>query len=254
MRSEEHVLSEALGNKSLILRPGIICDTCNNGILSRLDQALLAFPPIQFMRVLWGLPSKTGRNPVAKFSNGTISFRDGNNLVVEGSSQRFMEDADRGFRFNLEIANLTASKLELVSRALLKCALGCAYFDHGYRKLVGSEWDDVRSAVRDGGHRGYVMVPSRMTMGGPVELRYWTGDPAHDGYRLAVRLEVRGMLCLTVLGHHMPSAEIIGVGHVLSFPEPRRTPKIRLTANGTFGHKQQLARDDPAVIAAIGHP
>jgi len=34
----EHIVSEALGNVTLILPPGVVCDRCNHGTLSRLDE------------------------------------------------------------------------------------------------------------------------------------------------------------------------------------------------------------------------
>src|SRR5438309_11833145 len=51
----EHILSEALGNKQLILPPGVVCDPCNHGPLAGLDKALVEFPPLQLIRGLWSL-------------------------------------------------------------------------------------------------------------------------------------------------------------------------------------------------------
>lgn len=54
----EHILSEALGNKRLILPPGVVCDPCNHGPLSGLDKALVEFPPLQLIRVLGACSGK----------------------------------------------------------------------------------------------------------------------------------------------------------------------------------------------------
>src|SRR5262249_562875 len=40
-RSEEHIYPESLGNDEAILPKGFVCDTCNNGPLAFLDNALL---------------------------------------------------------------------------------------------------------------------------------------------------------------------------------------------------------------------
>src|SRR5690242_12986143 len=56
--SQEHVLPEALMNDRLILPPGIVCDRCNNGPLSRVDQEFLNFAPIALMRTVYGIPTK----------------------------------------------------------------------------------------------------------------------------------------------------------------------------------------------------
>lgn len=50
-RSVEHVFPESLGNTSIILEKGVVCDQCNNGILSQLDKTLLDFDPVALLRV-----------------------------------------------------------------------------------------------------------------------------------------------------------------------------------------------------------
>src|SRR5665213_1090143 len=67
----EHILSEALGNTQLILPPGVVCDPCNHGPLSGLDKALVEFPPLQLIRVLWSLQRKKGGYATAQFSSRT---------------------------------------------------------------------------------------------------------------------------------------------------------------------------------------
>src|SRR5690348_9682956 len=90
-KSEEHILSEALGNDTLILPPGVVCDGCNHGTLSRIDEQLLSFPPVQMMRIMRQLPSKAGKPPTGRFSNGKIVSHGRNQIVVDSSSVRFME-------------------------------------------------------------------------------------------------------------------------------------------------------------------
>jgi hypothetical protein len=90
----EHVLSQALGNTRLILPPGVVCDPCNHGPLSGLDKALVEFPPLQLIRVLWSLQRKKGGYATARFSNGTIIGHPGNNIQVESDHDDFLVESE----------------------------------------------------------------------------------------------------------------------------------------------------------------
>jgi hypothetical protein len=109
----EHILSEALGNKQLILPPGVVCDPCNHGPLSGLDKALVEFPPLQLIRVLWSLQRKRGGYATARFSNGTIIGRAGNNIQVDSDNDDFLVETGPGrLTFNLVMNDLTGMKLQ----------------------------------------------------------------------------------------------------------------------------------------------
>jgi hypothetical protein len=41
-KSREHPFPESLGSTEIVLPRGVVCDPCNNGPLSRLDQAFLS--------------------------------------------------------------------------------------------------------------------------------------------------------------------------------------------------------------------
>jgi hypothetical protein len=56
--SVEHILPESLGNTEMLLPRGVVCDRCNHGPLSRLDQALAGFLPIEMMRTWHGVPAR----------------------------------------------------------------------------------------------------------------------------------------------------------------------------------------------------
>jgi hypothetical protein len=70
--SREHPFPESLGNTEIVLPPGVICDCCNNGPLSRLDQTICEFLPIQMRRTMLGVTSKAGLIPRTRFSTGVI--------------------------------------------------------------------------------------------------------------------------------------------------------------------------------------
>lgn len=74
--SEEHVYPESLAPGYLVGVPvlpvGVVCDRCNNEILSDLDKALMDFGPIALVRVQLTPFSKKGRMPSARFGNITV--------------------------------------------------------------------------------------------------------------------------------------------------------------------------------------
>ena len=65
--SEDHVLPEGLGNDALVLSKGTVCDPCNHGDLSGLDEALLNYAPIASLRTLYVPYTKGGKLPSADF-------------------------------------------------------------------------------------------------------------------------------------------------------------------------------------------
>jgi hypothetical protein len=251
----EHILSEALGNKRLILPPGVVCDPCNHGPLSGLDKALVEFAPLQLIRVLWSLQRKKGGYAKARFSNGTIIGHAGNNIQVESAIDDFLVETGPGqLQFNLAMNDLTGRKLQRVSRALLKMALECAYLDHGYRNVVGSRWNRLREAVFDQAHRGYLVLPEQVTpVGGPLQMSYMPSDDANE-MMLSARLEAYGMAIGTVLGHELPSAHVLGLGHVLSFPEPKKTPTLTLHLGVTYGGKRSFRLDSDETPPFLARP
>jgi hypothetical protein len=71
----EHALPESLGNTEVVLPNCVVCDRCNNGVLSDLDNALADFLPIKFRRTALGVVSKSGKVPVTRFSKGRVTNR-----------------------------------------------------------------------------------------------------------------------------------------------------------------------------------
>ena len=108
--SVEHVIPESLGNQGLrgkppmVLPKGVVCDRCNHGKLSNLDNALIDFSPISLMRTRYGVRSKRGALPSAKLGNARLrSLSPGNILIEPGSSQKaFQVDRSKG-RFNMQL-------------------------------------------------------------------------------------------------------------------------------------------------------
>ena len=62
-KSVEHIIPQSLGNNELILRPGIVCDKCNNYIAREVEKPFLDHPGIRNLRFEEGVLSKKGRIP-----------------------------------------------------------------------------------------------------------------------------------------------------------------------------------------------
>jgi hypothetical protein len=68
----EHPIPESMGNRSIELPPGVVCDRCNGGVLSFLDQTLLEFFPVKLRRTELGIESKAGKVPETAFQDGRL--------------------------------------------------------------------------------------------------------------------------------------------------------------------------------------
>lgn len=85
-KSEEHPLPESMGNTEIVLPNGVVCDTCNGGVLSNLDQTLCEFFPIKMRRTMPGVESKAGKVPETRFSTGSITHK---GLTADGQASLF---------------------------------------------------------------------------------------------------------------------------------------------------------------------
>jgi len=63
-KSVEHIIPESLGNKDIILNPGIVCDKCNNYLSREVEKPFLGHPSVRLLRSEKGLISKKGRHPL----------------------------------------------------------------------------------------------------------------------------------------------------------------------------------------------
>lgn len=61
--SREHIIPESLGNTSLVLPKGVVCDKCNNYFSREVERPFLESPAIRALRFDQGLESKKGRVP-----------------------------------------------------------------------------------------------------------------------------------------------------------------------------------------------
>jgi hypothetical protein len=65
-RSIEHVIPESLGNRTLVLAAGAVCDACNNYFARKVEAPFLNAPSVRMLRHEQGLASKRGRVPAMR--------------------------------------------------------------------------------------------------------------------------------------------------------------------------------------------
>ncbi len=65
-KSVEHVVPESLGNKTLILARGVVCDGCNNYFARKIEGPLLEMPFFKQTRHRLSVTNKKGRIPPNK--------------------------------------------------------------------------------------------------------------------------------------------------------------------------------------------
>ncbi len=153
-----------MGNEDIVLPGGVVCDRCNNGTLSKLDQALCEFPAVKMRRTMLGIPSKAGTVPVTKFSEGAITNVGPASLRFDPHTRFPMlrEVERRGDLVKLEFnwsggRRMTPRYTSDLSRALLKSAFECAWLDHG-DVVLEHRFDHVRSAVLGQPRDGFLVV------------------------------------------------------------------------------------------------
>jgi hypothetical protein len=149
--SEEHILPESLGNDELVLPKGCVCDTCNNGILATLDECLLQFEPIAFLRVMFLPYTKQGKLPHANFQNMSIKKTRPHYIKVTAKDETGMPKnekhlGDDWYSFDLQVKGKPFNPKQL-ARALYKIALGMAAFDKGYEQAYDSKYDAARNFI-----------------------------------------------------------------------------------------------------------
>ena len=147
--SAEHIFPESLGNKEKILPKGIICDKCNNEILARLDEELLEFEGIKFLRTFNGIESKKGKIPVSNLHNITMRNVDRVHIKLDLKSKKNITDqTTEGFKLNFRgNRKMDETRLKLLARSLYKIGFELMCLDHGKDFMLAEKFDDVRDIV-----------------------------------------------------------------------------------------------------------
>jgi|SRR5215211_149331 len=167
-------MPESLGNSNQVLENGVVCDRCNNTVLSDLDQAIIEFFPVSLRRAMLGIQTKAGKFPKARFSGGTLQMTEPGHVLLKVASKKQAQTHPWGFNFNVTGHRMTARRTRLVARAILKTTLECAWVDHG-EVVLSRPYDHIREFVLGTATRpGYVLIPKK---GDPndrsLQLTYW---------------------------------------------------------------------------------
>lgn len=162
--SIEHIFPESLGNKEKILPKGVVCDKCNNEILSCLDAELLDFEPIKFLRTIHGVESKKGKVPISSFENIRIENPNKGTVYVDLQGSRNFQSHSPN-RFDLKFRGnrrMDSVRLKLLARSLYKIGLELIYLDHGRDFTLSTRFDDVRDIIlgkKD--FNGYLLIGTK---------------------------------------------------------------------------------------------
>ena len=219
--TREHTFPESLGNTELVLPPGVVCDRCNNGQLSVLDQTICDFLPVKLRRTTLGIASKAGKIPVFTSANATAEHIPGVDgadptLVLTAKNPRgALREVDRypdgRVRMNWSGSGgrrMTPRYASELSRALLKIALECAWIDHG-EIMLESRFDHIREGVLGEPRDGYFLVANQ---GNPNEtkgtLSYDFQRCDEDTWRMWVGTDLFGVYMQTDSRLSKPPGEL----------------------------------------------
>lgn len=152
--SIEHIIPEGLGNEDLILPKGFVCDTCNNGTLSRLDNYLQEFEPISFLKVIYTQYTKDGKFPVGNYQNISIKKTHPRNIVLtekdKSGGVRNLKETDNGqVSFSIDFRGRRFEPKTL-GRSLYKIGIGMVAFDRGPDVVYDTKYNEAREFILRG--------------------------------------------------------------------------------------------------------
>lgn len=148
--SIEHIFPEALGNTELILEKGLVCDDCNNKLLSQLDDNLVNFSPVAFLRVQFVPFTKEGKHPFANFQNMDIKKTRSNRIDVRAKdkSAKFSKEQIKGdlYKFNFSFTGGRFDDKKLI-RSLMKIAYEAVVREKGRDYVFQNRYDNARKLI-----------------------------------------------------------------------------------------------------------
>ncbi|MDP2168092.1 MAG: HNH endonuclease [Thermodesulfovibrionales bacterium] len=181
-KSEEHVYPESLGNTEVILPPGQVCDNCNNGVLSELDQQLVEHDIISFLRTLV-LPynPKTGKFLTARYQNMAIEKISPREIIIKQNNPKFglnMEETGEHVRGTLSMQGRKKFDPKLLGRSLYKIALGIICIRNGLPMALDCRYDTARDFIL--GKRSFpnnLFISKQCTPCGHIEGTHFILNP-----------------------------------------------------------------------------
>lgn len=161
--SEEHIFPESLIGDADRLPKGLVCDRCNHGPLSQLDEALVGFGPLALQRVFQLPFTKKGKLPKADVGGLRITKVQPRVLRIECAGHgALVLDEPPGpngeVRFNLR-ASLAKVDWITIGRALAKIALELIALKQGVERAMSEDFDPTRRFVLEGAEiRGWLLL------------------------------------------------------------------------------------------------
>ncbi|WP_067030394.1 HNH endonuclease [Allomuricauda sp. CP2A] len=162
--SIQHIIPESLGNKELILRPGVVCDECNQYFAVKIEKPLLEMKYFQNVRFRNNIKSIKERNIPYKT---LFPHKDGGwfDMYMDGDSLGFRGDDTKVInlirnkkvnKLMFEVVDMPENKNYQMSRFLAKTALELFALKAGHNQsnlnevIDMSELDPLREYARFG--------------------------------------------------------------------------------------------------------
>jgi hypothetical protein len=180
--AEEHVVPESLGNDEVVLPRGFVCDKCNHGVLSELDQYLSNFDPIAFLRVENVMYTKSGKFPAADFPTFRLEktapreikliSKNGKSIFKVG--EQLGEDL---FQYNVTWTGRSID-WKMIGRALFKIGLGMVAFKQGRDAALDKKFDRAREFIAGGIQLDTrIVVLTKAQPNNQIHIQYYDGLP-----------------------------------------------------------------------------
>lgn len=157
----EHIVPEAIGNASMILPRGTVCNPCNNGPLALLDSALASLDEVHLARAVLRVEGKRGAKGYKREGVRVAHSREGSTTM----SWQASEGALCG-EANDPAALISPDQAERLSRALLKILLGVLCLRMGRKLVLGPMFNPLRERIL-----GRELYPGVFMMVRRTELR-----------------------------------------------------------------------------------
>lgn len=152
--SEEHIVPESLGNYDNVLSKGMVCDTCNNEVLSRLDEELVDSDLIRLLKTVFMPYTKEGKLPQATYPNLKVKKTLPSHIVIETKSKKnfTVDEIDENGIVHFTIKTTGRKKFDpkLLGRALYKIGLGMVAFRQGREIVCHRRYDAARAFILRG--------------------------------------------------------------------------------------------------------
>jgi hypothetical protein len=156
--TEEHFIGESLGNrgdKAIVLPKEYTCEECNLTTLSPLDQELVNYPAIAFLRVHFISYTKHGKRPKAGFRNLSLQRIDEERVLIfvkdkSGLPKNIRKRNNEQIEYDLVVKGEKLFRPALIGRALYKIALGAFAFEYGQDQACRRRYNEARAFIKYG--------------------------------------------------------------------------------------------------------